>query len=860
MSQFARAPLAAILGPTNTGKTYLAVERMCGHSSGMIGFPLRLLAREVYDRVVEIKGKNQVALITGEEKIVPRDARWFLCTAESMPVSSGGPRPPRGGRAGTGNSGDERNDRDFAFVAIDEAQLGADLERGHVFTDRLLHARGREETMILGSESLAPMVRSLLPDAEIIGRPRFSTLSYAGPAKLSRLPPRSAIVAFSAEQVYAVAEMLRRMRGGAAVVMGALSPRTRNAQVAMYQAGEVDYLVATDAIGMGLNMDVSHVAFAGLSKFDGHRRRRLTPAEMAQIAGRAGRHQRDGTFGALTLEGDLTAEFRPEEIEAIEEHRFAPLDHLYWREGDPDFRSVDALIRSLERRPDRPGLRAAPEAIDLAVLKRLAVDGDVRGRAEGFDRVRRLWAACGLPDFRKTGADHHARLVARIFIHLTEGDGRIPQAWYAEQVARLDNVQGDIDTLADRIAGVRTWAYIAHRSDWLANPAEMAERTRAVEEKLSDALHERLTQRFVDRRTSVLMRDVGGKGAAEFPVIVDEQGEVSVGTYPIGRLQGFHFEVDPAARHADRKMLLATAERRLGGEYERRAAALVTDSDENLALRTDPGLPVAILWRGHEVARLGPGKNLLSPRVNLDRRLERVSERGRESVVQRLQLWLRQQVERSLGQLRAAGMAAQDPAMPAGVRSILAMLVDEGGIIDREAVARPLALLDREQRRLITRLNVRIGSLDLFMPEVLKPEAMRWRTALRAAAAGGPMPPLPAQASVVLPTPSSEDRALLARLGFRGLGPQMLRVDLVERLARHAHQARTGKQDNVVDAVLATSLGLQPQAVARLLKDIGFRQSAGDAGWVWRGKSRRRETPPSDPSHAFAALAELRRG
>ncbi|HEY0446444.1 MAG TPA: helicase-related protein [Allosphingosinicella sp.] len=837
MSQFARAPLTAILGPTNTGKTFLAVERMCGHSSGMIGFPLRLLAREVYDRVVKLKGERQVALITGEEKILPKDARWFLCTAESMPM-----------------------ERDLAFVALDEAQLGADHERGHVFTDRMLHARGREETMILGSESLAPMVRALLPKAEIIGRPRFSTLSYAGPVKLSRLPPRSAIVAFSAEQVYAVAEMLRRMRGGAAVVMGALSPRTRNAQVAMYQAGEVDYLVATDAIGMGLNMDVTHVAFAGLGKFDGHRRRRLTPAEMAQIAGRAGRHQRDGTFGALTLEGELSAEFRPEEIEAIEEHRFAPLDHLYWREGDPDFRSVEALIRSLERRPDRPGLRAAPEALDLAVLKRLALDPEVLGRAEGYERVRRLWAACGLPDFRKTGAEHHARLVARIFAHLTEGEGRIPQGWYAEQVARLDNVQGDIDTLADRIAGVRTWAYIAHRADWLASPGEMAERTRTVEEKLSDALHERLTQRFVDRRTSVLMRDVRGKGAAEFPVIVDEQGEVSVGTYPIGRLHGFHFEVDPSAKHADRKMLLATAERRLGGEFEKRASALVADADANFTLRTEAGQAVAVLWRGHEVARLGPGKNLLSPRVHLDRRLDRLSERGRDAVVERLKLWVRHGVERALGSLRAAGAAAQDAAAPPAVRSILAMLVDEGGIIDREAVAKALAGLDREQRRSISRLRVRIGALDLFMPDILKPEAMRWRTALRAAAAGGAMPTLPPQSSVVLPTPPDEARALLARLGFRALGPQMLRVDLVERLARHAHEARTGKQPSVVDETLVTSLGLQPQAIARLLKDIGFRPSNSGAGWIWRGRGRRREEAPTDPGHAFAALAALRRG
>ncbi|PWG03884.1 helicase-related protein [Sphingosinicella humi] len=836
MSDFARAPLAAILGPTNTGKTHLAVERMCAHSSGMIGFPLRLLAREVYDRVVKIKGESQVALITGEEKILPKDARWFLCTAESMPM-----------------------ERDFAFVALDEAQLGADPERGHVFTDRMLHARGREETMILGSESLKPMIRALLSEAEIIGRPRFSTLSYAGPAKLSRLPPRSAVVAFSAEQVYAVAEMLRRMRGGAAVVMGALSPRTRNAQVAMYQAGEVDYLVATDAIGMGLNMDVSHVAFAGLSKFDGRRRRRLTPAEMAQIAGRAGRHQRDGTFGALTLEGEHGAEFRPEEIEAIEEHRFTPLDHLFWREGDPDFRSLDALIRSLERRPGDQQLWAAPEAIDLAVLKRLAEDPDVRRRAAGPDRVRRLWAACGLPDFRKTGADHHARLVARLYGDLSEGDGRIPTGWFAEQVARLDNVQGDIDTLADRIAGVRTWAYIAHRADWLHDPANLAERTREVEEKLSDALHERLTQRFVDRRTAVLMRDIGGKNAGEFPVMIDEEGEVSVGSYAIGRLTGFDFQVDPAARHADRKMLLATAERRLGGEYEKRAGALVADSDDHFSLRTEAGEPVAILWRGHEVARLGPGKNLLSPRVLLDKKIERVSDRSREAVIERLKTWVKARVEQSLRPLRAAGLAARDPGTPPAVRSVLAMLVDEGGIVARAAVAEPVASLEREQRRVLSRLKVRIGALDLFMPDMLKPEAMRWRTALRTAAAGEPMPALPPPGSVVLPTPDDGSRPLVTRLGFRPLGPQMLRVDLVERLARHAHEARNGKQASAVDETLVTSLGLQPPAIARLMRDLGFRPAKNAQGWTWKGRGRPRPERKVHPGHAFAALAELRR-
>lgn len=845
MSDFTRGGVKAVLGPTNTGKTHLAVERMCAHSSGMIGFPLRLLAREVYDRIVGLKGAHQVALITGEEKIVPPGARWFCCTAESMPVRLGRP-------------GDMQ--RDFAFVALDEAQLGTDPERGHVFTDRLLHARGREETMILGSESLAPMVRALLPKTEIIGRPRFSTLSYAGATKLSRLPPRSAVVAFSAEQVYAVAEMLRRMRGGAAVVMGALSPRTRNAQVAMYQAGEVDYLVATDAIGMGLNMDVTHVAFAGLGKFDGRRRRRLTVAEMAQIAGRAGRHQQDGTFGTLTLEGEAMPEFRPEEVEAIESHRFPPIEFLYWRDGDPDFSSLERLIRDLERRPDRPQLRPAPEAVDLEVLKRLAEDPDVRARARGHAGVRLLWAACGLPDFRKTGPEQHGRLVARIYTHLSEGNGRIPQGWYAAELDRLDNVQGDIDTLADRLAGVRTWAYVAHRPDWLLNPDEMAERARGVEEKLSEALHQRLTQRFVDRRTSVLLRDLGRKGAGEFPVLVDEQGEVTVGSYAIGRLNGFSFEVDPAARHADRKMLLATAERRLGGEFEKRAAALVADADEHFSLRSDAGQPPALLWRGHEVARLVAGKNLLSPRILLDRRIDRVSEAGRTAAVDRLGRWLSSHLERHLSTLRRAGRAAHDPASLPALRAVLALLVDEGGIVPREQVAAPLAALDREGRRTLGRLGVRIGALDLFMPAVLKPEPMRWRAALRAAAAGEAMPVLPPVGVPVLPTPLPAVRLGYARAGYRAAGPQMIRVDMAERLAAHAHEVRGGKEGEAVDRALATSLGLKPETTAKLMRDLGFRQQGEEAAWVFRGRARSRQAPTAPPTGAFAALAGLKRG
>ena len=835
MTRFAAEPLVAVLGPTNTGKTHLAVERMCGHSSGMIGFPLRLLAREVYERVVAIKGADSVALVTGEEKIVPDKARYFLTTAESMPL-----------------------DREFAFVALDEAQLGADPERGHVFTDRLLRARGREETMLLGSEALRPMLKALTPDADIITRPRFSTLTYAGPAKLSRLPKRSVVVAFSAEEVYAVAEMLRRLRGGAAVVMGALSPRTRNAQVAMFQAGEVDYLVATDAIGMGLNMDVAHVAFASLRKFDGRRTRRLTVAEMAQIAGRAGRHQRDGTFGSLGLEGQ-PAQFEDEEVLAIEEHRFPPLDHLYWRDGQPSLLSVDRLIADLERRPDNLVLRAAPQAIDLAVLKRLADEPWVRERARGEAMVARLWSACGLPDFRKTGAEPHSRMVARIFRHLSEGDRRLPVQWFADELARLDTIQGDVEALADRLAAVRTWAYIAHRPDWLAEPGLWAERTRALEEKLSDALHQRLTQRFVDRRTSVLMRDLGAKGADLLPMKVTEDGAVTVDGETIGELIGFRFKADPAARHGDMKRLMAAAERRLGAELARRAATLIADEDAQFSLATDAGRPVALFWRGDVVARLRRGKGLLGPKLELHRALDALTPADRQGVFARLQTWLDHGIARHLAPLAAIHAAARDPDQPAAARALLAPLSEAGGVIERKGLEPALATLQRDLRGPVNRLGVRIGTLDIFVPALLKPEAARWRVALAMAQDNGVMPLLPPIGAVSVSTPrdSATCTAFLIS-GFRALGAQMLRVDQIERLARNAHDARSGRKAFVPDPGLATSLGLLPASFTQLMLALGFR--ASEQGWIWKGKRPAPADRPAlaRPGNAFGALADLR--
>lgn len=830
--------IKAVLGPTNTGKTHLAIERLCAHSSGAIGFPLRLLAREVYDRVCAIKGADRVALITGEERIEPKHARWLLCTAEAMPTQA-----------------------DLAFVALDEAQLGADRERGHVFTHRLLHARGREETMILGSARLEPMVRALVPEAEIVGRPRFSTLSHAGARKLSRIPPRSAIVAFSAEQVYAIAEMLRRFRGGAAVVMGALSPETRNRQVALYQSGEVDYLVATDAIGMGLNLDVQHVAFAGLSKFDGIRQRRLLPSEMAQIAGRAGRHQTDGTFGTLAGTASHDAEFTPEEIYAIEEHRFAPLTRLFWREAEPDCRSIGCLIADLERLPDRLELVAAPEAIDLAVLKCLADDPAIAAEATSPARVARLWDACRLPDFRQHGAETHARFVARLWADLK--DGQIPGDHLARAIAELDRPDGDIDTLQGRIAAIRSWSYIAQRPDWVLAREEMAARARAAEARLSDALHGRLTERFVNRRTSVLMKKLG-PDAGLLPVKVEDD-RVLVDGEPIGMLAGFRFRVDPAARLADHKLLLAAAERHLPQLLATRAghftAALAAGHPVDLTISGN-----SLDWEGERIARLRPGKSLLSPGLALDPALSALPETARRELEEALTQWLAIALAplEPLRQLEAASRATEGGPE---LRALLIRLVEAGGMLIKEGSG--VELLRPEQRQQLRRLKVQVGALDIFVPAMLKPAPLAsWRAlqAVRGATVPTPHPAMPPVLTLSGKSPPPP--------GYRSLGDQALRLDMAEKLLHAAHGLRSAKGGKpiVLNPALAISMGLGTQAYARLLRQGGFqpimprplpRDAHGPLApprWRWH-PSRRKANASSVASRpgegAFAALAGL---
>jgi ATP-dependent RNA helicase SUPV3L1/SUV3 len=832
----------AVLGPTNTGKTHLAIERLCAHSSGAIGFPLRLLAREVYDRVCAIKGPNSVALITGEERIEPKDARWMLCTVEAMPVVQ---------------------DK-LAFVAIDEAQLAADRERGHVFTDRLLHARGREETMILGSSTLEPMVKALIPRIEVDTRPRFSTLRHAGARKLSRVPPRSAIVAFSAEQVYTIAEMLRRYRGGAAVVMGALSPQTRNAQVELYQSGEVDYLVATDAVGMGLNLDIEHVAFAGLSKFDGVRQRRLTTAEMAQIAGRAGRHQKDGTFGTLAG-GHHASEFTDEEVYAIEEHRFPPLTKLFWREAEPRFDSIGTLIADLEAGPNSPELAPAPEAIDLAVLKLLADDPQVSGSARTPGLVRRFWEVCRLPDFRSQGPETHSRFVSRLWQDLRQGE--LGADYVAQAIAQLDVTSGDIDTLQGRIAAIRSWAYIAQRPDWVFARDEMAARARAVEARLSDALHGKLTERFINRRTAVLMRKLGTDAGLLSVRLEDE--EVLVEGEHIGSLRGFAFQVDPGARLSDRKLLLAAAERHLPALLERRAAEVIADIREGrAALALDAG---EITLDGQRIARLAPGRSALAPQIVAERTLDALPAPARKELLAAVEEWLQSKLQ-PLAPLLRLEEASRSAESGPELRAVLIALIESGGMIERQKSG--LERLDKDQRMRLARLGVKVGTLDVFVPTMLRPEAVRLWHSLTDASQKNTSDDK--QAEVILeamPPALASERNRRAR-GYRSLGKQFIRLDMAEKLLRDAHQVRmpAGRRAFVLDSAKAISMGLTAASYERLLRLAGFQPiqpralSEGAFGppmpmrWRWRPARPQAPavTPAPAPKHsAFAALSDL---
>ncbi len=807
--------VTAVLGPTNTGKTHYAIERMLAYRTGIIGLPLRLLAREIYDRIVEIRGPSVVALVTGEERIVPARTQYWVCTTEAMPEGMGAD-----------------------FLAVDEIQLCADPERGHVFTDRLLYSRGLHETLFLGSDTMRSAIAAQVPKAQFLRRERFSELTYTGSKKISRMPARAAIVGFSVDNVYALAELIRRQKGGAAVVMGALSPRTRNAQVALYQNGDVDYLVATDAIGMGLNLDIGHVAFSGVRKFDGRRMRDLQPNELAQIAGRAGRYLTPGTFG-VTGEASPLA---PQVVDAITSHSFTPVKKLQWRNTRLEFGSLDRLIASLETASDDPLLARAREADDLAALKTLAQDAETRARASDGRAVRLLWDVCRIPDFRGVSQQEHVQLIGRIYSDLHE-HGAVPENWLARQINYIDRTDGDIDALSKRLAFIRTWTYVAQRKGWCADETHWRGVTRAVEDRLSDALHDALTQRFVDRRTSVLLRRLKQKEG--LVAEVNDKGEVAVEGQFVGRLEAFRFHQDASATGEEAKTIRAAAAQSLQPEFHLRADRFYNAPDTEMDFTEQGGL----MWGEHAIGKLTAGDDPLKPQVQAF-----VDEEAGAEVAEKVQRRLQHFIDRRIATLFEPLLEIQrDEALSGLARGFGFRMIENIGVIDRRKVADDVKALDQDTRGALRKHGVRFGQFTIFMPLLLKPAPTRLRLVLWALSKGlSEFPESPPPGLVTIPVLVDADPEAALMSGYKPAGDRAIRIDMLERLADMLRK-EDGRRGFEANADMLSISGMTLEQFAGLMEGLGYRAERGE-----REKVRAEPRPEKDASVGEAAEADAK--
>ena len=786
--------VTAVLGPTNTGKTHFAIERMLSHRTGVIGLPLRLLAREVYDRVVALRGPSVVALVTGEERIVPDRTLYWVCTVEAMPLEIGAD-----------------------FVAVDEIQLCADPDRGHVFTDRLINARGLMETLFLGSDTMRPAIAAMVPGVTFVKKDRFSTLTHTGSKKISRMPERSAIVGFSVENVYAIAELIRRQKGGCAVVMGALSPRTRNAQVELYQNGDVDFLVATDAIGMGLNLDIKHVAFSSTAKFDGHRMRNLFPHELAQIAGRAGRHTQPGSFG-------VTGDARPlndEVVDAIENHRFLPVRKLHWRNAVLEFGTADRLIRSLEDPTSDDWLTRARDADDITALKALVDMPEVRAMTNSPQRVRLLWDVCRIPDFRGASPGEHASLLVQIFTFLVGrglGGGRIPTDWLAKAVARIDRTDGDIDTLSKRLAYIRTWTYIAQRKNWVDDESHWRDETRAVEDRLSDALHARLTQRFVDRRTSVLMRRL--KQKESLVAEVNDKGEVTVEGEFVGRLEGFRFRADASASPDEARVVAQAAMQALKPEFHLRADRFYNAPDTEMDFTEQGGL----MWGTLAVGKLVAGPEPMRPSVEAF-----VDEEAGPDVADKVRRRMQHFIDRKVAaQFEPLAAMSRDEALTGLARGFAFRLVEGLGVLARDAVNDDVKALDQEARGVLRKHGVRFGQFTIFLPALLKPAPTRLRLVLWSLFNGlQEFPESPPPGLVTIPNIPDVPKSHYTLAGYHPSGARAIRIDMLERLA-DILRARDSRAGFEASGDMLSITGMTLDQFAGLMAGLGYKGEKGE--------------------------------
>jgi ATP-dependent RNA helicase SUPV3L1/SUV3 len=691
--EMSKNKITAVLGPTNTGKTFLAIETMLSFDSGMIGFPLRLLAREVYDKIIKKINVDKVALITGEEKIIPTNAKYFLCTVESMPIN-----------------------KHLDFVGIDEIQMCADHERGHIFTDRLLNLRGEKLTMFMGSSTIKSIINKLEENTEFINRNRLSKLSYVGHKKISRINRKTAIIAFSTEEVYAIAELVRRQKGGAAIVMGSLSPKTRNAQVDLYQSGDVDFLVATDAIGMGINMDLENVFFSNLKKFDGKKLRRLNLSEIGQIAGRAGRYLNDGSFG---ITGECK-EINAEDVELLENHKFEEIKMLFWRNSNLNFNNANSLIKSLEERPNKDWLKKIHECEDEKVLKYFLKNMNTHNVRDNKETLNLLWECCQIPDFVKKTYGNHLEVVSKVFGFLNMKDGKITNDYMRLQLIKLDKLEGNVDSLSNRIANVRTWSYVSNKINWVENQDYWIERTKLLEDKLSDRLHEELTKTFIDKRASVLAR--GLKQDMDFKTEIMKDDKVIIDQQFIGSLKGLKFELDlkTGALETDIKSLKKAARLTVGPELKRRIQTII---DTGLVEIKDD---FKIYWRNFPIAKLEPGKNYLNPELYLivDDILESTDKQKLSEFIEK---WIKKKINLVLKSLIDLKNLKENNS---SIKALAYQLYENNGVIKRENVSEYLKKIGQDERKILRNLGVKFGRYHVFLFKLLKPEAVSLRTLL----------------------------------------------------------------------------------------------------------------------------------
>ena len=685
--------ITAVLGPTNTGKTFLAIETMLSFSSGMMGFPLRLLAREVYDKVVKKTDPNKVALITGEEKIIPSNAKYYFCTVESMPI-----------------------EKDLEFVGIDEIQMCSDHERGHIFTDRLLNLRGEKLTMFMGSNSMKNIIDKLDGDIEYIDRKRLSKLSYSGHKKISRIERKSVIIAFSAEEVYAIAELIRRQKGGAAIVMGSLSPKTRNSQVNLYQSGDVDYLVATDAIGMGINMDLNNVFFSSIKKFDGKKIRRLRLSEIAQIAGRAGRYLNDGSFGITGECGEIS----PEEIELLETHKIDDINTIFWRNPNLNFKNGQSLIKSLEEKPNKPWLKRISECEDEKVLKYILKDTEKLQIYNNENELKLLWECCQIPDFVKKTYGNHLEVIGKVFNFLREKTGKISNKYMKEQLSILDKVDGNVDSISNRIANVRTWSYVSNKNGWVENQDYWVKRTKSLEDKLSDRLHEELTKSFIDKRASVLAR--GLKQDISFETKIENDEKVLINNQFIGNLKGLKLELDfkVGDLETDIKSLKKAARQNVSPEISKRINQII--EGKQIELKEDR----KIYWNNFPIAILAKGADYLSPELNLI--IDDIVENDEKLKLHSfLKKWLDTKI---IDELDSLLKLKSINSVNSQIRALSYQLYENNGVVKRDEVLDIIKNLSQDERKTLRNLGVKFGRYHIFLFKLFKPSVVSLRILL----------------------------------------------------------------------------------------------------------------------------------